>query len=231
MKTSSILPANISVIDAHAHSISERNGEHIIGLAGTTHQDSLESLTRYSKNGQVFVGYGMHPWFVNEHCFNNLDENLIPSFDFIGEIGLDRGKKGFNFQMQYQLCFHMLEMAMKYQKSVCLHIVRSYGHMFSLLKKFSQPLYFHGYQGSEEFLSQFPNACIGINVRNFKLKKMQSLYQNISISRILIESDGISNSEEIFSLYQDIAQLKNLEISVLMDIQKANFFHWLQVQP
>ena len=230
MKTSSILPSHVSVIDAHAHSISQKNGEHIIGLAGTTHHDSLESLTKYSKDEKVFVGYGMHPWFVKEHCFHNLDPDVIPSFDFIGEIGLDRGQKGADFQRQYQVCSLLLEMAMKYQKSVCLHVVRSYGTIFSLLQKFSQPLYFHGYQGSEEFLSQFPKACIGINIRNFKLKKMQSLYHNISMSRILIESDGNSNSEEIFSLYQDIAQMRNIEISDLIDIQKANFFHWLQIQ-
>ena len=45
-------------------------------------------------------------------------------FDFIGEIGLDRGKKGNLFSKQCLVFESMLDVAQDIQKSVCVHIVQ-----------------------------------------------------------------------------------------------------------
>ena len=214
------------IIDAHAHKISPTTNQHRTALAGTTHRNSLELLRQYSTYSEIFVGYGLHPWFVSSHEESRQDIN-VEKFDFIGEIGLDRGKRGGDFDKQCVIFKYMIGVAQEYEKSICVHVVRSYGHTYKYLRKCTSSIYFHGYQGSMEFLSQFPESFIGIGMKNIKHAKMQDLYKNISLSRVLLETDGLSTYDELWNLYKEFSCLRNVPIQDILEHQQSNFNRWI----
>jgi len=224
-KRSMISKSKIRAIDAHAHSLSKDEGLHRIALAGVTHQNSLELLESFANRDNVFIGYGLHPWFIKQHQSEkkvNWDE-----FDFIGEVGLDRGKRGVSFSKQCLIFDSMLDIAQYIHKSVCVHVVRSYGHTYQYLHGRDLSVYFHGYQGSEEFLSQFPEAFIGVGPQNLKHQKMEKLYKTISLSRILFETDGEADLEHLWSVYRWFSEQRNVSIQTLIENQERNFFRWI----
>ena len=71
------------VIDAHAHSLHKDEDSHRIALAGTTHRNSLDLLESFSERDEIFIGYGLHPWFIEQHHYK-YNEVKWDEFDFIG---------------------------------------------------------------------------------------------------------------------------------------------------
>ena len=94
VKRSMISKSKIRAIDAHAHYPSKDEGLHRIALAGVTHQNSLELLNSFSNRENVFIGYGLHPWFIKQH--QSEKEKLTGMIDFIGEID-GSWKRGVSF--------------------------------------------------------------------------------------------------------------------------------------
>jgi Tat protein secretion system quality control protein TatD with DNase activity len=221
-----ISKTKIRAIDAHAHSLRKDEDSYRIALAGTTHRNSLDLLESFSERDEIFIGYGLHPWFIDQHHYK-YNQVKWDEFDFIGEIGLDRGKRGKDFSKQCLLFESMLDVAEDTQKSVCLHAVRSYGQIYQYLRRRSLSLYFHGYQGSEEFLSQFPDAFIGVGPQNLKHKKMEELYKNISLSQILFETDDEADLEKLWYVYRWFSERRNVSIQKLIESQENNFFRWI----
>jgi Tat protein secretion system quality control protein TatD with DNase activity len=221
--------SEIIAIDAHAHKLIPQIKQHRVALAGTTHKNSLHLLQQYSDRKNVFIGYGLHPWFVKEHEEERKD---VPYelFDFIGEIGLDRGSKGQEFEKQCRILKRMTDIAHEHRKSICVHVVRSYGVIYQQLKNCSTAIFFHGYQGSEEFLLQFPNAFIGIGMNNIKHEKMKTLYKKISLSQVLFETDGNSSSETISLIVQEFSNLRGVSVQTLLKHQQSNFFRWIRCE-
>ena len=213
-------------IDAHAHSLHKDEGVYRIALAGTTHRNSLDLLESFANREHIFIGYGLHPWFIEEH-HDEYKNVKLDEFDFIGEIGLDRGKRGQDYSKQCILFESMLDVAEDIQKSICVHTVRSYGHTYKYLRGRSLSLYFHGYQGSEEFLSQFPDAFIGVGPQNLKHKKMEELYKKVSLSQILFETDDKADLEKLWSVYRWFSERRNVSIQNLIENQENNFFRWI----
>ena len=62
-----ISKTKIRAIDAHAHSLRKDKEGYRIALAGTTHRNSLDLLDTFSDRDNVFIGYGLHPWFIKQH--------------------------------------------------------------------------------------------------------------------------------------------------------------------
>ena len=92
------------LIDAHAHVIPNIGIQHVVALSGTTHNDSFSHASLYLSQPNVRLGYGLHPWFIEDHNEENICQPIdIHSFHFIGEIGLDRGKRGKNFDKQCRI--------------------------------------------------------------------------------------------------------------------------------
>ena len=221
-----ISKSKIRVIDAHAHSLRKDEGTYRIALAGTTHRNSLDLRESFASRDHIFIGYGLHPWFIDEHLYEHKNVKW-DEFDFIGEIGLDRGKRGKDYSKQCLLFESMLDVAEDIQKSICVHTVRSYGHIYQYLRRRNLSLYFHGYQGSEEFLSQFPDAFIGVGPQNLKHKKMEELYEKIPLSRILFETDGQADLERLWSVYRWFSERRSVSVQSLIENQEHNFFRWI----
>ena len=221
-----ISKTKMRVIDAHAHSLRKDEELYRIALAGTTHRNSLDLLESFFDRDDIFIGYGLHPWFITQHHYEYKNVKW-DDFDFIGEIGLDRGRRGTDFAKQCILFESMLDVAEDTQKSVCLHTVRSYGYIYQYLRGRSLSLYFHGYQGSEEFLSQFPGAFIGVGPQNLKHKKMEELYKKVSLSQILFETDDKTDLEKLWSVYRWFSERRNVSIQNLIENQENNFFRWM----
>lgn len=88
--------------DAHVHLDFMANGEQVAAEAETndvplfantvTPEDYLAARARFARFGNVRTGWGMHPWWVRDG-WESAWEALPPDERFIGEVGLDFGKR------------------------------------------------------------------------------------------------------------------------------------------
>lgn len=208
-----------SLIDAHFHS----EGDIPKGYSGCGIGLPI------SNNDLYFGGHGIHPWSITPKTKFQPPETTC----IIGEIGLDY-QKPFNHTIKSQNSY--LESALKHAAHfncpVVLHCVRAHNDLFSVMKNYPTIRYYlHGFIGRNELASQFlkgfPNVWFGWSPRALHSEKTKSCFQNLSLKRILIETDTQPNIELLTSLYIAIAKLHNTKLTDVIEQVKVNFRSWL----
>jgi TatD DNase family protein len=182
---------------------------------------------------QIVPAFGVHPWFLHElteeewdTCNDSTRWSLpVPTWidsletmltkhpnSIVGEIGID----GFHFdsltkdlvspldRQAEAFCFQ-LEIAVKLDRPVSIHIVKSFGVMLECLSKVKRKakrlppkLYFHAFGGKEGTVDQLTALCgrepgkvyFGFApVINFRSPKTADLIRKVGLERLVLESD------------------------------------------
>lgn len=197
-------------IDTHCHidsdsydnieKIIENVGDNIIIISGVNDKTNKEVINLCSQYNNVYGTIGIHPTEIDKIGKESLDyieKNLSNSkIVGIGEIGLDYHYTCDKEKQKYYF-IKQIELAKKYKKTIVIHSRDAADDTYNILndsKLGKTKIVMHCFSYSVEMANRFLKFEIkfGIGgVITFKnSKKLREVVDNISLSKLLLETDS-----------------------------------------
>lgn len=238
------------MIDTHAHILSEfyddidelieelksKNIIKVINCADSI-ETSKEVLNIYNKyEGYLLPAVGIHPENIDNSDLKTI-ENIIKEHKVfaIGEIGLDYHYNDENKDEQKEYFIKQLDLALKYDLPVIIHIREAMQECFDILKTRKNKGIIHCFSGSVEMAREYIKLGykLGIGgVLTFKNSKLYEVIEKIDLKDIVLETDSPFLSPEPFRgkknkpcnvLYvaKRIAEIKNISLEEVINTTTA----------
>lgn len=238
------------MIDTHAHILSEfyddidelieelKNKDiiKVINCADSI-ETSKEVLNIYNKyEGYLLPAVGIHPENIDNSNLETI-ENIIKEHKVfaIGEIGLDYHYNDENKDEQKEYFIKQLDLALKYDLPVIIHIREAMQECFDILKTRKNRGIIHCFSGSVEMAREYIKLGykLGIGgVLTFKNSKLYEVIEKIDLKDIVLETDSPFLSPEPFRgkknkpcnvLYvaKRIAEIKNISLEEVINTTTA----------
>lgn len=238
------------MIDTHAHILSEfyddidelieelksKNIIKVINCADSI-ETSKEVLNIYNKyEGYLLPAVGIHPENIDNSNLKTI-ENIIKEHKVfaIGEIGLDYHYNDENKDEQKEYFIKQLDLALKYDLPVIIHIREAMQECFDILKTRKNKGIIHCFSGSVEMALEYIKLGykLGIGgVLTFKNSKLYEVIEKIDLKDIVLETDSPFLSPEPFRgkknkpcnvLYvaKRIAEIKNISLEEVINTTTA----------
>ena len=208
----------------------------------------------------VIPSFGLHPWYVKDRTPEWLEKLRAAVTSHaptgIGEIGLDRWIKDFDFADQLQVFRPQLALAAEMNLPASIHCIQAWGPLQEELR--SQPLpergfLLHAYGGSAEMVAGFVKLGARFSFSPYFLheRKVASrdVFQQIPLDRLLIESDApalwpppeknqfpltdpttgdpINHPGNLIVALAGLAELRGMPREDLADVLEENFNQWV----
>ena len=234
------------MIDTHAHILSEfydnidelieelKSKEiiKVINCADSV-ETSKEVLNIYTKyEGYLLPAVGIHPENIENANISAIEE-LIKNIKVfaIGEIGLDYHYNDENKKEQREYFIKQLDLAIKYDLPVIIHIREAMQECFDILKTRKNRGIIHCFSGSTEMAREYIKLGykLGIGgVLTFKNSKLYEVIEKIDLKDMVLETDSPFLSPEpyrgkknkpsnVFYVAKRIAEIKNISIEEVMN--------------
>jgi len=234
------------MIDTHAHILSEfyddidelieelksKNIIKVINCADSI-ETSKEVLNIYNKyEGYLLPAVGIHPENIDNSNLKTI-ENIIKEHKVfaIGEIGLDYHYNDENKDEQKEYFIKQLDLALKYDLPVIIHIREAMQECFDILKTRKNKGIIHCFSGSVEMAREYIKLGykLGIGgVLTFKNSKLYEVIEKIDLKDMVLETDSPFLSPEPFRgkknkpcnvLYvaKRIAEIKNISLEEVIN--------------
>ena len=238
------------MIDTHAHILSEfyddidklieelksKNIIKVINCADSI-ETSKEVLNIYNKyEGYLLPAVGIHPENIDNSNLKTI-ENIIKEHKVfaIGEIGLDYHYNDENKDEQKEYFIKQLDLALKYDLPVIIHIREAMQECFDILKTRKNKGIIHCFSGRGEMAREYIKLGykLGIGgVLTFKNSKLYEVIEKIDLKDIVLETDSPFLSPEPFRgkknkpcnvLYvaKRIAEIKNISLEEVINTTTA----------
>lgn len=238
------------MIDTHAHILSEFYDDidelieelkskdiiKVINCADSI-ETSKEVLNIYNKyEGYLLPAVGIHPENIDNSNLKTI-ENIIKEHKVfaIGEIGLDYHYNDENKDEQKKYFIKQLDLALKYDLPVIIHIREAMQECFDILKTRKNKGIIHCFSGSVEMAREYIKLGykLGIGgVLTFKNSKLYEVIEKIDLKDIVLETDSPFLSPEPFRgkknkpcnvLYvaKRIAEIKNISLEEVINTTTA----------
>ena len=202
------------LVDMHCHPDQLANGSEVasdaerLGLAlfcvTVSPADALAALERFDVNPNVFVGAGLHPWWLADGRCSESDieaaARLVATSRLIGEIGLDfNGPRAETAALQERGLSAILQSCARHPvpgRVLSLHAGKAAGRVLDLLEEFTIPEHasciFHWFSGTSEELTRARRiGCLfSVNERMLASKRGREYARQIPLERLLIETDA-----------------------------------------
>lgn len=193
--------------DMHCHLNFLANGREVaerLGAKGTllfantiSPADYTDARTKLAGVANVRVGLGMHPWWVDGSFDADRFTELARGTRFIGEVGLDFGKRGSANRDEQIRTFSQIARVCADQggKLLSLHAVKSADAVLDMLVESgtldSCACIFHWYSGPSDQLHRALELGCFVSVNRFMLqmKRGREYVKAIPLSRLLLETD------------------------------------------
>lgn len=224
-------------IDIHCHikDTSSKDTEQYLssGIVGaicnaTAEDEWAQIISASELPNNFFSGaIGIHPWKIQE-TKPNWEERLIQKLQestklMVGEIGLDKTKDNFDFQIEYFIS--QLRIAHILSRGAHIHCVGAWDKMLYILKenkKQNPPfIVFHSYTGGAELIKQLQdkyNAYFSYSPRTIK-NISKKAYESILMTpadRLLLESDS-DKITDVIQIATQICEIKKEDKEKLID--------------
>ncbi len=238
------------MIDTHAHILSEFYDDidelieelkskdiiKVINCADSI-ETSKEVLNIYNKyEGYLLPAVGIHPENIDNSNLKTI-ENIIKEHKVfaIGEIGLDYHYNDENKDEQKEYFIKQLDLALKYDLPVIIHIREAMQECFDILKTRKNKGIIHCFSGSVEMAREYIKLGykLGIGgVLTFKNSKLYEVIEKIDLKDMVLETDSPFLSPEPFRgkknkpcnvLYvaKRIAEIKNISLEEVINTTTA----------
>lgn len=234
------------MIDTHAHIISEfyddidklieelKNKDilKVINCADSV-ETSKEVLNIYRKyEGYLLPAIGIHPENVDIDSVEDIELLLKNNKVFaIGEIGLDYHYNDENKEEQKKVFIEQLDLALKYDLPVIIHIREAMQECFDILKTKKNKGIIHCFSGSYEMAREYIKLGykLGIGgVLTFKNSKLYEVIEKIDLKDIVLETDSPFLSPEpyrgkknkpcnVLYVAKRIAEIKNISLEEVIN--------------
>lgn len=238
------------MIDTHAHIISEfyddidklieelKNKDilKVINCADSV-ETSKEVLNIYRKyEGYLLPAIGIHPENVDIDSVEDIELLLKNNKVFaIGEIGLDYHYNDENKEEQKKVFIEQLDLALKYDLPVIIHIREAMQECFDILKTRKNKGIIHCFSGSYEMAREYIKLGykLGIGgVLTFKNSKLYEVIEKIDLKDIVLETDSPFLSPEpyrgkknkpcnVLYVAKRIAEIKNISLEEVISTTTA----------
>ncbi|MCI7084394.1 MAG: TatD family hydrolase [Tenericutes bacterium] len=234
------------MIDTHAHILSEfydnidelieelKSKEiiKVINCADSV-ETSKEVLNIYTKyEGYLLPAVGIHPENIENANISAIEELIKNNKVFaVGEIGLDYHYNDENKKEQREYFIKQLDLAIKYDLPVIIHIREAMQECFDILKTRKNRGIIHCFSGSTEMAREYIKLGykLGIGgVLTFKNSKLYEVIEKIDLKDIVLETDSPFLSPEpyrgkknkpsnVFYVAKRIAEIKNISIEEVIN--------------
>ncbi len=169
-------------------------------FCGSTSPLNFRPLQDLASNPEIVPFFGLHPWnaaSAPSGWLKSLSEAMLtlPCCG-VGEIGLDKGKRGTDFALQEDIFRKQMEIAVETRKPVTLHCVRAWKELLDILKPYGRelpPLLLHAFSGPREALAEL--AALGAFV-SFSPRalfsgnpEVEKTLRAVPADRLLLETD------------------------------------------
>ena len=243
------------LFDSHLHldQLSDENIQKTLGdskitgmLAVSTNLKSAKKLLNLKQiyPGKLYIAAGFHPEqpLLNleerEELFQWIDEHHS-SISAIGEVGLPHYSKRENSNLDYAPYIELLErfilIAKKWDLPLNLHIVHNDVDItLELLEKHNiQRAHFHWFKTDEKSFQKFLSTPYFASLTPDILwnSKTQYVAQNLSLNRLMIETDSpwpheefesAVISEQLSAVVKKVAELKSLPLDYVQEQMLLN---------
>lgn len=238
------------MIDTHAHILSEfyddidelieelKNKDiiKVINCADSI-ETSKEVLNIYNKyEGYLLPAVGVHPENIDNSNLETI-ENILKEHQVfaIGEIGLDYHYNDENKDEQKEYFIKQLDLAIKYDLPVIIHIREAMQECFDILKTRKNRGIIHCFSGSIEMAREYIKLGykLGIGgVLTFKNSKLYEVIERIDLKDIVLETDSPFLSPEpyrgkknkpcnVLYVAKRIAEIKNISLEEVINTTTA----------
>lgn len=234
------------MIDTHAHILSEfydnidelieelKSKEiiKVINCADSV-ETSKEVLNIYTKyEGYLLPAVGIHPENIENANVNDIEELIKNNKVFaVGEIGLDYHYNDENKEEQREYFEKQLDLAIKYDLPVIIHIREAMQECFDILKTRKNKGIIHCFSGSVEMAREYIKLGykLGIGgVLTFKNSKLYEVIEKIDLKDIVLETDSPFLSPEpyrgkknkpsnVYYVAKRIAEIKNISLEEVIN--------------
>ena len=234
------------MIDTHAHIISvfyddidklieELKNKDILKVINCADsvETSKEVLNIYRKyEGYLLPAIGIHPENVDIDSVEDIELLLKNNKVFaIGEIGLDYNYNDENKEEQKKVFIEQLDLALKYDLPVIIHIREAMQECFDILKTRKNKGIIHCFSGSYEMAREYIKLGykLGIGgVLTFKNSKLYEVIEKIDLKDIVLETDSPFLSPEpyrgkknkpcnVLYVAKRIAEIKNISLEEVIN--------------
>ncbi len=224
--------SNIRIADSHIHIFPDKMDFNVdkIYLLNATDLESSYKVVDYCQKWSNLVGFvGFHPYFVDNHSeadLQRLESILKKNVNLnVGEIGLDKTKKGSRFDKQLSFFDFQLDLAIKNSRLVSIHCVRSFDILYGIFKHkgvtgISGLL--HRFEGSYEDAIRCVDygLMLSINPNIHRHPSQIEVFKKIPLNRIILETDAVDYESSLSledhykkcSGYLDISSIKFKEL-------------------
>ena len=201
-------------VDMHVHLDLMTNGIEIACAAQdrsmgffcttVTPRDAATALERFSGCPNVQVGAGLHPWWLADGTCDEGDVallcDLVETMPYVGEIGLDAGKRGArSIDMQalvFKRIIHTVAQHPLPQRTVSIHAIRSVNRVLDILEAAQATRHasciLHWFSGtSDELWRAVRLGCLfSINEHMLGTKRGREYARILPDDRLLLETDA-----------------------------------------
>ena len=234
------------MIDTHAHILSEfydnidelieelKSKEiiKVINCADSV-ETSKEVLNIYTKyEGYLLPAVGIHPENIENANISAIEELIKNNKVFaVGEIGLDYHYNDENKKEQREYFIKQLDLAIKYDLPVIIHIREAMQECFDILKTRKNRGIIHCFSGSTEMAREYIKLGYKLGIGGvliFKNSKLYEVIEKIDLKDMVLETDSPFLSPEpyrgkknkpsnVFYVAKRIAEIKNISIEEVIN--------------
>ena len=231
-------------VDMHCHLDLMTNGVEIaraahaegIGFFCTTVTpvDAIDARERFSTCANVRVGSGLHPWWLADGTCGDADvgllEELAARARYIGEVGLDAGKRGAE-SIEAQAAAFERTMRTVSEHPLPIHAIRSASRALDILEHTgaarSATCILHWFSGtSDELWRAVRLGCLfSINEHMLATKRGREYARILPGDRLLLETDAppqLGNpyrldaiEHSLASTLEQLAQIRRAHVTTL----------------
>lgn len=236
-------------VDMHCHLDLMTNGVEIaraahaegIGFFCTTVTpvDAIDARERFSTCANVRVGTGLHPWWIANGTCGDADVGLLEELAargrYIGEVGLDAGKRGAESIEAQAAAFERTMRTVSEHplpgRVISIHAIRSASRALDILERTgaarSATCILHWFSGSTDELWRAARmGCLfSINEHMLATKRGREYARILPDDRLLLETDAppqLGNSyrlnaieRSLASTLEQLAQIRRAHVTTL----------------
>ncbi len=191
-----------------------------------------KSLQLSQQYPEIECTWGIHPWYVKEEYFSDLNYLLSDSANkiiAIGEIGLDLKIDNPPYELQEKFFVRQLEIAKELNLPVVMHCRGAFSQLTGIINKIGMPEkggIIHAFKGSLEIVEQLTPHNIffsfGCGITYRYSSKRERVLNQIYPKHILIETDSPDIPPSGQTDMRNVPSNITIVLSVLSDYLKCS---------
>lgn len=149
----------------------------------------------------VLPSFGYHPWYLHERTAE-WQQRLVEFLDttpsaVVGEIGLDRWKRGLPYAGQEEAFVWQLQLAAERNVAASIHCLQAWGRMRELLATTPRPacgFLLHSYGGPREMVAPLAKLGAYFSFPGYfmheRKARQREAFAAVPLDRLLVETDA-----------------------------------------